>query len=117
QPMSIGRRLSFPVTAGQTYTLTKYVDVESSEKAGGTAPAAREGAAAAAGVGWEALTDENAAAWAKLWRGRIEVLGDTSLERKVDASQFYLWSSTNQGVDWSVSAAGLSSHGYNGHIF
>jgi trehalose/maltose hydrolase-like predicted phosphorylase len=116
EPMSLGRRLQFPVTAGQTYTFTKYVDVESSEEAG-TAAAARERAAVAAGLGWKALTAENAAAWAKLWRGRIEIAGDPALERKVNASQFYLWSSTNEGVDWSVSPAGLSSNGYNGHIF
>jgi trehalose/maltose hydrolase-like predicted phosphorylase len=117
QPMSIGRRLQFPVKAGQTYTFTKYVDVESSGEVGDTLTAAREGAAAAAGLGWKALLAENEAAWAKLWRGRIEVTGDPSLARKVNASQFYLWSSTNEGVDWSVSPAGLSSNGYNGHIF
>jgi len=117
QPMSIGRRLQFPVKAGQTYTFTKYVDVESSNESGDTLAAAREGAAAAAGLGWKALLAENEAAWAKLWRGRIEVSGDPSLARKVNASQFYLWSSTNEGVDWSVSPAGLSSNGYNGHIF
>jgi trehalose/maltose hydrolase-like predicted phosphorylase len=117
QPMSIGRRLQFPVVAGQTYTFTKYVDVESSGETGDTLTAAREGAAAAAGLGWKALLAENEAAWAKLWRGRIEVSGDPSLARKVDASQFYLWSSTNEGVNWSVSPAGLSSNGYNGHIF
>ena len=105
------------MTAGHTYTFTKYVDVESSQEAGDTLSAAREGAAAAAGLGWKALLAENAAAWAKLWRGRIEVSGDPSLARKVNASQFYLWSSTNEGVDWSVSPAGLSSNGYNGHIF
>ncbi|HWH20179.1 MAG TPA: glycosyl hydrolase family 65 protein [Solirubrobacterales bacterium] len=117
QPMSIGRRLQFPVEAGHSYTFTKYVDVESSNESADTLAAARAGAAAAAGLGWKALTAENAAAWAKLWRGRIEVLGDPSLARKVNASQFYLWSSTNDGVDWSVSPAGLSSNGYNGHIF
>jgi trehalose/maltose hydrolase-like predicted phosphorylase len=117
QPMSIGRRLQFPVEAGQTYTFTKYVDVESSGEVGDTMTAAREGAAAAAGLGWKALLAENEAAWAKLWRGRIEVSGDPSLARKVNASQFYLWSSTNEGVNWSVSPAGLSSNGYNGHIF
>jgi trehalose/maltose hydrolase-like predicted phosphorylase len=35
----------------------------------------------------------------------------------VNASQFYLWSSTRSGVDWSISPAGLSSNGYSGHIF
>jgi trehalose/maltose hydrolase-like predicted phosphorylase len=117
EAMSVGQSVEFPVKAGQTYTLTKYVDVESSNEVGDTLAAAREGAATAAGLGWKALLAENETAWAKLWRGRIEVSGDPSLARKVNASQFYLWSSTNDGVDWSVSPAGLSSNGYNGHIF
>jgi trehalose/maltose hydrolase-like predicted phosphorylase len=119
-PMSIGTRLRFPVRAGKTYTLTKFVDVESSNESSDPADpagAARAGAAAAAGLGWKALRAENAAAWTKLWRGRVELLGDPTLARAVAASQFYLWSSTNEGVDWSISPAGLSSNGYNGHIF
>jgi trehalose/maltose hydrolase-like predicted phosphorylase len=114
---SVGQRLEFPVTAGQTYTLTKFVAVQDSQEGANAADAAREGAAAAAGAGWEALTAENAAAWAKLWDGSIEVRGNQTLAEDVDASQFYLWSSTNEGIDWSVSPAGLSSNGYNGHIF
>src|SRR5205807_1847937 len=31
QPQTIGRQVSFPVTAGQSYTLTKYVAVEDSQ--------------------------------------------------------------------------------------
>ncbi|HEY0280252.1 MAG TPA: hypothetical protein VGC32_18460 [Solirubrobacterales bacterium] len=88
--MSVGRRFEFPVTAGHTYTFTKYVDVESSNEISDTLAAAREGAATASGLEWRALVAENAAAWAKLWRGRIEVSGDPSLARKVNANQFYL---------------------------
>ena len=40
-----------------------------------------------------------------------------TLATDVNASEFYLWSSTRDGVDWSVSPAGLSSNGYDGHIF
>ncbi len=36
---------------------------------------------------------------------------------EVNASEFYLWSSATAGVNWSVSPAGLSSNGYDGHIF
>ena len=43
--------------------------------------------------------------------------GNSTLATDVNASQFYLWSSTRAGVDWSVSPAGLSSNGYDGHIF
>ncbi|MGH3830246.1 MAG: hypothetical protein ACRDRS_07295 [Pseudonocardiaceae bacterium] len=35
----------------------------------------------------------------------------------MNASEFYLWSSTREGLDWSISPAGLSSNGYDGHIF
>src|SRR5581483_6145058 len=40
-----------------------------------------------------------------------------TLATDMNASEFYLWSSTRAGVDWSISPAGLSSNGYNGHIF
>jgi trehalose/maltose hydrolase-like predicted phosphorylase len=114
---SIGRRVEFPVTDGQTYTLTKYVGVADSTEGAGSAASAREAASQAAGLGYGALLEENAAAWAKLWAGRVEVRGNKTLAADVNASQFYLWSSTNQGIDWSISPAGLSSNGYNGHIF
>jgi trehalose/maltose hydrolase-like predicted phosphorylase len=114
---SIGQRLEFPVTAGQTYTLTKFVTVTDSQEEPDAAAAAREDASQAAALGYAALLEENAAAWAKLWRGRVEVRGNRTLSDDVNASQFYLWSSTNEGIDWSISPAGLSSNGYNGHIF
>ena len=64
-----------------------------------------------------ALLAANDAAWARLWASRIDVLGDRTLAADVNASEFYLLSSTRDGVDWSVSPAGLSSNGYDGHIF
>lgn len=117
---SIGRRVEFPVTAGQTYTLTKFVGVADTAEGASAAEAsasAREAASQAADLGYRALLEENAAAWAKLWAGRVEVRGNKTLAAAVNASQFYLWSSTGEGIDWSISPAGLSSNGYNGHIF
>jgi trehalose/maltose hydrolase-like predicted phosphorylase len=114
---SVGQELSFPVQSGQTYTLIKYVGVESSEDTSDTTTAAQGQATSAAGTGWNALLTANQAAWAALWKGSIDVLGNHTLATDVNASQFYLWSSTRAGVDWSVSPAGLSSNGYDGHIF
>jgi trehalose/maltose hydrolase-like predicted phosphorylase len=39
------------------------------------------------------------------------------LQQQVRASMFYLLQSTRAGVNWSLSPCGLSSDGYNGHIF
>jgi trehalose/maltose hydrolase-like predicted phosphorylase len=114
---SVGQRISFPVTAGQTYTLTKYVGVEDSNTATDPVNAAASDAAGAAGAGFAGLLAENDAAWAKLWQGRIDVSGNRTVATDVNASQFYLWSSTRDDQAWSVSPAGLSSNGYDGHIF
>jgi trehalose/maltose hydrolase-like predicted phosphorylase len=114
---SVGQQLSFPVTAGQSYTFTKYVGVESSQDATDTVGAAQGQATSAASTGWTSLLSANDEAWASLWRGWIEILGNRTLATDVNASQFYLWSNTRDGVDWSISPAGLSSNGYDGHIF
>jgi trehalose/maltose hydrolase-like predicted phosphorylase len=119
---TVGQRLAFPMTGNRTVILTKYVGVSTSHDAaasGVTAPesAARRYSWAAAAVGFDDLLVENTAAWAALWAGRVEVLGNPTLATEVNASKFYLWSSTRAGLSWSVSPAGLSSNGYDGHIF
>jgi trehalose/maltose hydrolase-like predicted phosphorylase len=114
---SVGQQIAFPVTAGQTYTLTKYVGVEDSNTATDPATAAASDAAAATSAGYPGLLAENNAAWAKLWQGRVDVSGNRTVATDVNASQFYLWSSTRDDQAWSVSPAGLSSNGYDGHIF
>ncbi|HET6504802.1 MAG TPA: discoidin domain-containing protein [Amycolatopsis sp.] len=115
---NVGQSMAFGVTAGQSYTVTKYVGIGTT--AGGGDPAASaapQQSIAAAGLGYTRLLDENNSAWNALWAGRVDVLGNPTLATEVNASQFYLWSSTRDGVNWSVSPAGLSSNGYDGHIF
>ena len=114
---SVGQRISFPVQSGHTYTLTKYVGVLAAQPGSATATSAAAIASHAAVTGWKALLAGNRAAWAAMWRGRIDVTGDRTLATDVNASEFYLWSSTRSDQDWSVSPAGLSSNGYDGHIF
>ncbi len=114
---SIGQSVSFPVTAGQTYTLTKFVGVEDSQDTPTPVVGAQLAAGQAAAAGYGADVAASTRAWAALWRGRVDVLGNPTVATDVNASQFYLWSSTRDGVDWSVSPAGLSSNGYDGHIF
>ncbi len=114
---SVGQRVSFPVAAGKRYTLTKYVGVDDSQDTSDTSVSAQREAQSAAEAGFGPLRAANNAAWAGLWRGRIDVLGNPTIATDVNASEFYLWSSTRANQDWSVSPAGLSSNGYDGHIF
>ena len=114
---SVAQTVRFPVTRGRTYRLTKYVGVQDSDQPTARRLTAAQAAADAATTGWNALLAANRQAWAKLWQGRIDVAGDPTIATDVNASQFYLWSSTRAGQDWSISPAGLSSNGYDGHIF
>src|SRR5581483_6151159 len=99
---SVGQQLGFSVSDGQTYTITKYVGLESSQDApSDTVSAARGQASSAAATGWDALLAASKTAWASLWRGWIEIRGNRTLATDVNASEFYLWSSTRAGVDWS----------------
>jgi trehalose/maltose hydrolase-like predicted phosphorylase len=114
---SVGQQLAFPVVAGRTYTFTKYVGVVTSQASDTPVIAAQTQASAAVSIGFNVLMRANDAAWATLWSGRIDVLGNPTLASEVNASEFYLWASTRDGVDWSISPAGLSANSYNGHIF
>ncbi len=117
QAQTLGQQISFPVTSGQTYTFTKYVGIDDSQDTATPVTAAQTEAANAARDGYAAALGANQAAWAALWNGRIDVSGNNTVATDVNASEFYLWSNTRDGVDWSISPAGLSSNGYDGHIF
>jgi trehalose/maltose hydrolase-like predicted phosphorylase len=114
---SVGQQLAFPVVAGRSYTFTKYVGVVTSQASATPVVAAQTQAGTAASIGFDTLMKANDTAWATLWAGRIDVLGNPTLATEVNASEFYLWASIRDGVDWSISPAGLSSNSYNGHIF
>ena len=114
---SVGQRFTFPVQAGHTYTATKYVGVATSTETGDPLAVAQNQSAAAADLGFTSLHAEDAVGWQRLWNDRIDVLGNATLATEVNASEFYLWSSTSADSDWSISPAGLSSNGYDGHIF
>jgi trehalose/maltose hydrolase-like predicted phosphorylase len=116
-PQTVGQQLSFGVTAGSTYTVTKYIGVVTAPDAASAATAAQQQSAAVAAAGFDNTLSENTTAWQALWNGRIDVLGNPILATEVNASEFYLWASTRAGVDWSIPPAGLSSNDYNGHIF
>ena len=118
-----GQRAAFRVRAGRSYRITKFVGVASSVDtdrsltAATPQQAAASTAARAAARGYRHALAGNDAAWSRLWRSGVSVPGDTTMTARIHASMFSLLANMRAGVTWSTSPAGLSSDGYNGHVF
>jgi hypothetical protein len=72
--------------------------------------------------GFEGLREENRAAWAELWRGRVHLLGaESRWQEYVDAAFFYLHTSVHQSSPCSTGLFGLgfwhNYHHFRGHVF
>ncbi|MEJ7707461.1 MAG: discoidin domain-containing protein [Nocardioidaceae bacterium] len=107
----------FGVRRGNSYTVAKVVGFATSVDSDRPIDTAARAARAAAHVGPRKLVAENAEAWRALWRSDIRVPGNTVLQRRIRAAEFYLLSSVRPNVDWSISPVGLSSFGFNNHVF
>lgn len=118
-----GQSASFPVKANHAYRITKYVGVASSVDTDRSLTAATPQqsaaatAASAAAAGYAHALEGNDSAWAALWSSDISIPGDTAMTAQIRAAMFYLLESMRAGVTWSTSPGGLSSDGYNGHVF
>ncbi|REC64236.1 glycoside hydrolase family 65 protein [Chryseobacterium pennae] len=55
--------------------------------------------------------------WKNLWKGDIEIEGDPQAQQDVHNMLYHLYAFSREGSDHSLSPVGLSSTGYNGHIF
>ncbi len=55
--------------------------------------------------------------WAKLWKGDIIVKGDLQSQRDIRLALYNLYSFSRANSNLSIPPMGLSSQGYNGHIF
>lgn len=71
--------------------------------------AAREGA--------DELIAAHEKQWAELWRSDIVIEDDEEIQRVVRFALFNLYSSVREGSRRSIAPMGLTSQGYNGHIF
>ncbi|GAB2639564.1 discoidin domain-containing protein [Nocardia goodfellowii] len=115
--LSVSQETRIPVRADTSYTITKYVGVDTARTA--TVPAAAAFAAAqrAARIGWPELLARSAGAWRELWRGDIEVPGDRDIQSWTRGALYSLYSATNATQDNSISPVGLSSDNYGGLVF
>ena len=64
------------------------------------------------------LLDKHKKSWAELWKtGDIQIEGDLDAQQRVRFALYNLYSYARSGTRQSVAPMGLSSQGYNGHIF
>ncbi|MFP3833285.1 glycosyl hydrolase family 95 catalytic domain-containing protein [Chryseobacterium sp. SIMBA_028] len=68
--------------------------------------------------GIDSMLDRHKKAWAALWdSGDIEIEGDLDAQQRIRFALYNLYSSIRSGSRLSIPPMGLSSQGYNGHIF
>ncbi|MEY2692638.1 MAG: hypothetical protein RIT03_1028 [Bacteroidota bacterium] len=68
--------------------------------------------------GIDHLLDKHKKAWAELWRtGDIQIEGDLDAQQRVRFALYNLYSFIRPETRQSIAPMGLSSQGYNGHIF
>lgn len=68
--------------------------------------------------GTDALLKKHTEAWQNLWAtGDIQIEGDMDAQQRVRFALFNLYSFIRAGSRQSISPMGLSSQGYNGHVF
>ncbi|MBC5838608.1 glycoside hydrolase family 65 protein [Flavobacterium muglaense] len=68
--------------------------------------------------GIDKLVDKHKNAWAELWKtGDIQIEGDLDAQQRVRFALYNLYSFIRPETRQSVAPMGLTSQGYNGHIF
>ncbi|SDX79938.1 Trehalose and maltose hydrolase (possible phosphorylase) [Flavobacterium degerlachei] len=68
--------------------------------------------------GIDKLLDKHKQAWAELWKtGDIQIEGDLDAQQRVRFALYNLYSYIRPETRQSIAPMGLSSQGYNGHIF
>ncbi|KAK3605156.1 hypothetical protein CHS0354_000825 [Potamilus streckersoni] len=67
--------------------------------------------------GKKVLIDGHLSAWERLWENDIMIEGDLESQQAVRFALFNLYSFSRENSRLSISPMGLSSQGYNGHVF
>ncbi|RDG39210.1 glycosyl hydrolase family 65 protein [Streptomyces corynorhini] len=112
---------AFAVRADRTYTVEKYVGVDTALTSPDPRAAALAAARRAAARGWQRVFAANADAWAPLWEGEVEVAGagreQAELRAWLRAARYGLLTATRPGAADSIAPTGLSSDNYAGLVF
>lgn len=65
----------------------------------------------------DAVIQKHKQLWEELWQGDIEIKGDIQSQLDVRLALYHLYSFSRANTNLSISPMGLSSQGYNGHVF
>lgn len=65
----------------------------------------------------EQLLSQHNQRWEALWKGDIIIEGDVQSQQDIRLALYHLYAFSRGDSDLSISPMGLSSQGYNGHIF
>jgi trehalose/maltose hydrolase-like predicted phosphorylase len=115
--LTVGQNVRFRARSGRSYTVTKAVGVAVSADSPHPYATAVAASRREARLGYDRMRVGSDAAWAALWKSDIVVSGDAQLQRQVRAAFFSLLASVRDDTPWAPSPGGLSSDGYNGHVF
>ncbi|MEM6723555.1 MAG: glycoside hydrolase family 65 protein [Bacteroidota bacterium] len=102
---------------GETYQFGIIGTTLSSEEIGNAQNLAERVSVYAKLEGLDRLIQQHEKAWNDLWKSDIVIEGDPVIQRDVRMMLYNLYSSARAGSRLSLSPVGLSSLGYNGHVF
>ncbi|MFM9370784.1 discoidin domain-containing protein [Streptomyces sp. Da 82-17] len=111
------RTVGFPVRAGRSYDVTKYVGVDTELTSPGPGASAVRASRRAAERGWGAILTEHRDTWRRLWRGDVEIPGRPDLQAWARSARYGLLSNLRAGASDSVAPTGLTSDNYAGLVF
>ena len=109
--------LSVSIRKGDTFSFSLVGSVCSSRDFSDPYNEAERQVVYAVHEGRERLVQSHERLWDELWRSDIRIEGDDDAQRLVRFALFNLYSSCRAGSRLSIPPMGLSSQGYNGHIF
>ncbi|HWR51646.1 MAG TPA: hypothetical protein VN428_11095 [Bryobacteraceae bacterium] len=109
--------LSFQAAAEQPYTFYKFVAAVPSRDSADPATRAAQLAQAARSRGYDAVLEESAAEWHRLWQTDIVVDSTPEFQTLIHSMLFYLMCSVRENSAYSMPPMGLTTAGYYGHVF
>mmetsp|Transcript_3944 Transcript_3944/g.6045 ORF Transcript_3944/g.6045 Transcript_3944/m.6045 type:complete len:714 (+) Transcript_3944:59-2200(+) len=114
-PLTLSRTITFPVTHGSTYIVTKYVGIFSDADAEDPKAAAEYLVIACS---YDEEIEAHKKAWLSLWRPGIQV-GNLRVQKIINAALYQLYGCLSEDADvtWSVGPAGLTGNSWQGRVF